>query len=118
MILAQHLRNSSPWLSDFGRLFDAALRGAVRAPVDLRVREDDNGWTLEADFPGVARDDLELEAREGALHLQVKRDTRYRLPLGEKIDLSRLSARFEDGVLAIRLPKADATDSTHRIEIH
>ncbi|MCH7225233.1 Hsp20/alpha crystallin family protein [Haloferula sp. A504] len=118
MILAQHLRNTSPWLSDFGRLFDAALRGVVTTPADLRVHEDDDGWSLEVDFPGVSRDELDLELKEKALHLRVKDDTRYRLPLGDKVDVGAVAARFEDGVLAIRLPKADATRDTHRIEIH
>ena len=118
MILAQHLRNSSPWLSDFGRLFDAALRGMVTTPADLRVHEDDQGWTLEVDFPGVTRDDLELEVKDNALHLRVKEDTRYQLPLGEKVETSEVAARFEDGVLEIRLPKAEARQATHRIEIH
>lgn len=117
MILAQHLRNSSPWLSDFGRLFDAALRGVVTTPADLRVREDDDGWTLEVDFPGIARDELVLEVRDGALQLRVKQDTRYHLPLGEKVDSAGVAARFEHGVLEIRLPKADARQTPQRIEI-
>lgn len=118
MILAQHLRNTSPWLSDFGRLFDAALRGVVTTPADLRVHEDEGGWSLEVDFPGVSRDELALEVKDQALHLRVKDDTRYRLPLGDKIDTSGVAARFENGVLAIRLPKVDASHDTHRIEIH
>lgn len=118
MILAQHLRNSSPWLSDFGRLFDAALRGVVTTPADLRVHDDDEGWSLEVDFAGVSRDELGLEVKDKALHLSVKDDTRYRLPLGDKIDSSGVAARFENGVLAIRLPKADTAVDTHRIEIH
>lgn len=118
MILAQHLRNTSPWLSDFGRLFDAALRGVVTTPADLRVNEDEDGWSLEVDFPGVSRDELELEVKDKALHLRVKNDTRYRLPLGDKIDTGAVAARFEHGVLSIGLPKTDATSDTHRIEIH
>ena len=118
MILAHHLRNTSPWLNDFGRLFDAALRGAVTTPRDLRVREDDGGWTLEADFPGVNRDELELEFKDKALHLRVKSDTRYRLPLGDKIESAGVSAKLEHGVLTVRLPKVEAGNDTHRIEIH
>ncbi len=117
MILAQHLRNTSPWLSDFGRLFDAALRGVVTTPADLRVHEDDDGWTLEVDFPGVARDELALEVKDNGLHLRVKDDTRYHLPLGDKVDTAGVSARFELGVLKIRLPKLDAQVASHHIEI-
>jgi|GEM_PF-6591377 len=117
MILAQHLRNTSPWLSEFGRLFDSAFRHLDTAPNDLRVFEDDNGWTLELDFPGVPREDLELEVKEGALHLRVKDRSTYRLPVGKQVDASGIGARLELGVLRVRLPKVAASVETKRIEI-
>ena len=118
MILAHHLRNTSPWLNEFGRFFDAALRGAVTAPRDLRVHEDEGGWTLEADFPGVSRDELEIGLKDKTLQLRVNSDTRYRLPLGDKIEAAGVSAKLEHGVLTIRLPKTEVGNDTHRIEIH
>lgn len=117
MILAQHLRNTGPWLSDFGRLFDAALRGVSSTPTDLRIHEDDGGWTLAVDFPGLTREQLELEVKENTLHLRVKENTRYRLPIGDKVDAAKVSARFELGVLEVRLPKAEANSDTQSIEI-
>jgi len=122
MILAQHLRNSSPWLSDFGRLFDTAFQRVSQGPRGLRVNEHADNWTLEADFPGTPKEALELEVREGALHLGIKSEgevtNSYRLPLGKHIDPSGIHANLELGVLKVTLPKAKADSETHRIEIN
>lgn len=121
MILPQHLRNSSPWLSDFGRLFDTAFQRVSQGPRGLRVHDNDQHWTLEADFPGTPKEDLEIEVREGALHLGIKSNNEvtnsYRLPLGKHIDASGISAKLDLGVLTVTLPKAKADTETHRIEI-
>jgi HSP20 family molecular chaperone IbpA len=122
MILPQHLRNSSPWLSDFGRLFDTAFQRVSQGPRGLRIHDSDDHWTLEADFPGTPKEDLELEVRDGALHLGIKSNNEltnsYRLPLGKQVDPSGISAKLELGVLTVSLPKAKASAETHRIEIN
>lgn len=121
MILPQHLRNSSPWLSDFSRLFDTAFQRVSQSPRGLRVSDFEAHWTLEADFPGTPKENLELEVREGALHLGIKSENEvsnsYRLPLGKHIDPTGISAKLELGVLTATLPKAKANTDTHRIEI-
>ena len=122
MILAQHLRNSSPWLSDFGRLFDAAFQRASQGPIDLRVNEHDTCWTLEADFPGQSRETLQLDVHDGALRLQIKPNSEvtntYRLPLGKHIESTAISANLDLGVLTVTLPKATEANETQRIEIN
>lgn len=123
MILSQHLRNSGPWLSDFSRLFDTAFQRQSNSPQGLRIHQDDKGWTLELDFPGVPKNDLGIEFKEGALHLTVngsddsKPAASYRLPLGKQIDTTGITASLDLGVLAIRLPKAAAVTESTRIEI-
>ena len=117
MILAQHLRNTSPWLNEFGRLFDSAFRRFESTPNDLRVLEDGNGWTLEVDLPGIAREDIELEAKEGKLHLRVKDSATYQLPIGKLVDAANITAKLDLGVLSLRLPKAEANTEVQRIEI-
>ncbi|MEP4076480.1 Hsp20/alpha crystallin family protein [Haloferula sp.] len=122
MILPQHLRNSSPWLSDFGRLFDTAFQRVSQGPRGLRVHEHEDNWTLEADFPGKPKEALELEVRDGALHLGIKSEGEvadsYRLPLGKHIDPTGITASLELGVLTVALPKAKAANESHRIEIN
>lgn len=120
MILAQHLRQTGPWLDDFNRLFELAFSRANRA--GFRALRDDDGWTVELDLPGVTRDELGLELVEDKLQLTVKRDGQaaasYQLPLSRQIDRGGIDARLELGVLRVRLPKAETDDSTKKIEIH
>ena len=120
MILAPHLLQSSPWFHEFNRLFDAAFARVPAAGQPVRLLADDDGWTLELDVPGLARDAFAAEVRDEILHLAITRGesnvSRYRVPLGRHVDASRLTARLEDGVLTLRLPKAQEP-SPHRIEI-
>jgi len=121
MILSQHLRNTSPWLSDFGRLFDSAFARVETGPGRFRVHEGDDAWTVELELPGVAREALELEVKDDAVHLAVRRAEddvrRFRLPLGRGIDRDSIQAKLDLGVLQLRLPKLEAKRETHKIEI-
>lgn len=100
----------------------------------LSFTEDEGGWTLSADLPGVARDDLHLHVERGQLELAVERRTelpegfavRYRerrdftlrrvWRLPEAADPERIDAGFRDGVLTVRVPRAQA-QLPRRIEI-
>lgn len=95
---------------------------ALLPPVD--VIEDATGITLLADLPGVPRDRLNLRvegdqlaieaevvlpAPEGVapLHAEVTL-SRYRrtFTLSKELDADRVSAELEQGVLRVRIPKA------------
>ena len=92
-------------------------------PVD--VVEDANGITLYADLPGVPKDKLQLRVEgdqlslEGELalalpqgmqphHAEVQR-TRYRraFTLSKELDADKVSAEFTQGLLRVRIPKAE-----------
>lgn len=105
-----------------------------KAPIDFY--EDENKYTLLADFPGVKKEDLKVEFKEGVLTLtgtrhqeveEKKKNGYYRqerhygrierqLNLGEKVDLSRIEANFEGGVLKMTLPKKN-DQKTHTVKI-
>jgi HSP20 family protein len=89
------------------------------------VLEDDNGITLLADMPGVPKDQLELKidgdtlSIEGAVtalapgglepvYAEV-RVPRYRraFTLSRELDPTRIEAQLKDGVLNLRVPKAE-----------
>lgn len=101
-------------------------------PVD--VVEDANGITLHADLPGVAKEQLVLNVEGGTLtiegevsldvpagmeatHVEV-RLPRYKrvFTLSRELDAQAISAKFEHGVLALRIPKA-AHAQPRRIEV-
>lgn len=96
---------------------------ALLPPVD--VVEDAAGITLYADMPGVPKDRLQLQVDgdqmtiEGELvlalppgteptHAEVQR-ARYRrtFTLSKELDAERVSAELAQGVLRVRIPKAE-----------
>lgn len=90
----------------------------------VNIVETKDGYTLEAEMPGVAKDGLEvlIEGNELTIvgrrqhHLQgaelvyresFDRDFRRSFELDPTIDTQRISARMENGVLELHLPKAE-----------
>lgn len=101
-------------------------------PVD--VHEDAAGITLYADLPGVPKDRLALHLEADTLtiegeveldlpagmepsHVEVELP-RYRrsFTLSRELDTERVDARFEQGVLVLRIPKA-AHAQARKIEL-
>lgn len=110
----------------------AAAESALMPPVD--VFEDATGITLLADLPGVPKDRLHLqveaetltieaevalEVPEGmeATHAEVNLP-RYRrvFTLSRELDTDKVSAEFRNGVLTLRIPKAEHAQPK-RIEV-
>ena len=116
MILAPHLLDASPWLRSFDRLISQAF-GQQALPPGIRLRQDEQGWTLEADLPGASRDALGLEVVQGELRLKLGENQGFSLKLGPAVDPTAIQARFDLGVLEVRLPKA-ASAETRPITIH
>lgn len=105
---------------------------ALLPPVD--VVEDSTGITLYADLPGVAKDalhlrveadtltiegELSIAAPEGmqATHADVALN-RYRrvFTLSKELDTGKVSAELSNGVLRVRIPKAEHAQP-RRIEV-
>ena len=100
----------------------------------IDVMEDASGITLYADLPGVAQDQLKLHVEaelltlEGELglnapneieasHIEVTQP-RYRrtFTLSKELDVEHIDAKFEHGVLTLRIPKAQHAQP-RRIEV-
>ncbi|HYD96683.1 MAG TPA: Hsp20/alpha crystallin family protein [Noviherbaspirillum sp.] len=101
----------------------ARPEAALLPPVD--VLEDASGITLLADLPGVSRDKLNLQLEAGSLTIEGEvtlntpegmesglaevRLPRYRrvFTLSKELDSEKASAEFRNGVLKLRIPKAE-----------
>lgn len=98
--------------------------GAMYVP-HVDISEDTEAITLRADLPGVKKDDLDIDVREGILTLTATVEptaeswqavhTEYpiggfarRFSLSEKIAQDKISAAMEHGILTLVLPKAEA----------
>jgi len=109
-----------------------AAEAALVPPVN--VIEDANGITLYADLPGVPKDKLNLHVEadtltiEGEVCLDLPADVesthaevslpRYRrvFSLSKELDSEKVAAEFNQGVLKLRIPKAEHAQP-RRIEI-
>lgn len=105
---------------------------ALTPPVD--VIEDTNGITLYADLPGVHRDKLNLQIESDTLTIEAASDlsvpegltsshtevglARFRrvFTLSKELDTERVSAELSQGVLTLRIPKAQHAQA-RRIEV-
>ncbi|WP_398501869.1 Hsp20/alpha crystallin family protein [Variovorax sp.] len=108
-----------PASQDRSHYSDAALT----PPVD--VVEDANGITLYADLPGVSRDKLNLHVEADTLTIEAETDlavpdgltshhtevglARFRrvFTLSKELDTEKVSAELAQGVLKLRIPKAE-----------
>jgi HSP20 family protein len=97
------------------------------------IEETDDAYVVEAELPGVRREDVDIEMvgseltitgemrereRKGVLRRQTRRVGRfdYRVTLPNDVDADRIEANLKDGVLTVRVPKAERAQR-RRIEI-
>jgi HSP20 family protein len=100
-------------------------------PVD--IEEQDDAYVIEAEVPGVKKDDVNIELisnelmitgeikereREGILRKRTRRIGRfeYRVRLPEQVDPDNVEAKLKDGVLSVRVPKHEHAER-RRIQV-
>ena len=111
-------------------LIDSVWSGGTRARDDLPwvppvdVEETDDAWIVEAEVPGVRREDVDVEVRDSELVVSgeiverertgiLRRRTRkvgqfeLRVTLPDYVDGERVDAKLDNGVLTVRVPKAE-----------
>lgn len=101
--------------------------GTVSSPL-MDVVENEQGFVVQADMPGVAKEDVRLtvENRRVLIDAEVRRETTRKegenllhservvskfsrsFTLPAEVDESRADARLENGVLTLTLPKKEA----------
>jgi HSP20 family protein len=101
------------------------LAGALWSPA-ADVEETDNAFVVEVELPGIAREDVEVEAssneivvrgevkereRKGILRRRTRRtgSFEYRLSVSTEIDADKVEAKLEKGVLTVTAPKKEPT---------
>lgn len=103
---------------EIDRLFSSAFAdctpGATRS-IPVNVQEDKDNLQVSAELPGVARADIHLELLDDTVSLSATRkqgeqtvsfERIFSLPYAVEAD--KVTATYENGVLRLTLPKAEA----------
>ncbi len=128
------LRNTDPF-RDFDRLTQQLL-GTTNRPVVMPMdawREGDR-FVIEFDLPGVSPQSIDLDVERNVLTVSAERVARNgdwemlaserprgrfsrQLVLGDNLDLERIEAHYEDGVVRLMVPVAEKA-KPRKIELH
>jgi HSP20 family protein len=139
-------RRSESWspLSDIGqlnermrRMLEQTFGGLLDEPVGwipaVDIEETEDAYVVEAEVPGVKREDVNIEVsgnelfisgemkdrkREGVVRRRTRRVGRFefRVNLPGELDPEGVDAKLNDGVLNVRVPKAERMQRK-RIEV-
>lgn len=137
-----NLRSLSP-VSTYKRSIDNFFNDRYRALLDmnrefspaLNAREDEAAYLVELAVPGVRKDDLDIYVHDGVMTVLYdhkenakEKDNGYiarefnRLSfrrafnLPEDVDEQGIDAKYEDGVLEIKLPRKEASEKEHPMQ--
>lgn len=110
----------APSIERFGSLFDdffGAQASAAHPAVDLF--EDDHSYYARLELPGVKKDSIDIELENSVL--TISREVAKKSKAGEAnysfsrsiavpdgVDLEKVEANYQDGVLTVALPKEEA----------
>ena len=115
---------------------DVGYRVMDHNPMKVDIKEYEDKYLLEAELPGVNKEDIKVEIRNDILTISVdrkeeikeerenyiRRERRYgalrrSFPV-EDVEQDKISAKFENGILYLELPKRkDSRGYVNRIEI-
>ena len=105
--------------------FSELERGSMIPSID--VKEDDDGYTVRADLPGVKKEDIDVSLQDGLLTINaearmekedkkkgrvIRQERRYgkivrSMRLGVGVNEAKVKASYKDGVLELKLPKSE-----------
>ena len=117
------------------RLLPAQGDNLGNVAVDIHELKD--RFTVEADFPGFDKEDIDVNVDNNVLTVSARHEDEKEekekgrvirkerrvgtyarsFNLGKNIDESKIKAEFKDGVLSVSIPKAEVAPATKKISI-
>ncbi|QNU67489.1 Hsp20/alpha crystallin family protein [Ruminiclostridium herbifermentans] len=120
----------------FNDFFNEPFMGIVSASsIKADIKENENEFVIDAEIPGVNKEDIKLDLKNDRLTISVekteeskeeknnyiRRERRYgstsRSFCVQNVKAEDVSAKYENGILTIILPKSEAKKLSSRIEI-
>ena len=119
----------------FGDRWFQDRSGTGRDIFKIDVKEIGDRYTVEADLPGIKRDEIDLnvddkmllisinheeradEGNEKYIHKERRKSSMSRSIRLTNANLNDINAKLDNGVLTIDVPKHSGTNETRRIEI-
>jgi HSP20 family protein len=119
------------------RMLEQTFGGMLDEPVGwvpaVDIEELEDGYVVEAEVPGVKREDVNIEVsgheltisgeikareREGIIRRRTRRvgEFEFRVVLPNEVNAEGIDAKLNDGVLTVRIPKAERAQR-RRIEV-
>ena len=102
----------------------------------VNTREDDKAYYIDLDLPGIKKDDINIDVNDGTLTIygersfkkEVKEEDYYKVEssfgkfqraftLPESVNIDDISAKNEDGVLEVVIPKLAKNTNKKKIKI-
>jgi HSP20 family protein len=120
------------------RIGDGNQKAARAWVPSIEVFEDKTQFTVEAELPGVSKEDLSLNVSEDTVTLSGERKYHQEekegsallsemvygtfqrvIPLGQPVKTDAVKAEFKDGILTVTLPKAEISKTKEiKIEVN
>lgn len=112
------------------------LMDITKSPFRVDIKETDSSYLVEAELPGVKKEDINVEYNNNYLTISAKREEKIentsdnyikrerhfgelkRSFYVDGIDEDKVEASFSDGILKINLPKQIKGTQRKRIDIH
>ena len=111
---------------------DEWIRNAYQVPVN--VKENETGYHLDVIAPGVAKEDFKLQVNDKVLTISfeqkeseakeegkwLRKEFRTRsfkrsFTLGEQVEVDKINASYENGILHLSLPKKEAAIAVNKV---
>ncbi|MES2659225.1 MAG: Hsp20/alpha crystallin family protein [Verrucomicrobiota bacterium] len=119
MNFIQRYQPALAWANELDRFLDRNVFNA--APVTTTresFHESENAWILRLDLPGFAKPDVTLTITDRTLQLKAETPAdrpfggtvEHQWKLGDDVDESAITARMENGVLELTIPKRPKTE--------
>lgn len=138
----KHSNDLITGFDDFGNMFDSFFadewpfrRGRFTDTFKVDVQKKDNEYVVEAELPGIKKEDVNIDYDDGKLRISVSQcsevDEKKKNYIHKERRCSSMSrsvylddaksdgitAKLEDGVLSVTVPKQEKPDTSKRIEI-